>query len=86
LRLTGKLDTPHGITVSSDGNIFIADMGSHRILSIDQSGNVKPVCGTGRAGTETEALNKPAAVLVNGEFLWIADLENHQLKVLPLMH
>jgi DNA-binding beta-propeller fold protein YncE len=79
-----ELNTPHGIAYDSKGNTYIADMGTHRILKIDSDGNVSSLCGTGEAGPNTEQLNKPAAVLVHAGFLWIADLNNHQIKAIKI--
>ena len=84
LSLKDTLSTPHGIAVDSDGNIYIADMGTHRILKIYQDGMVKPIAGTGKEGQGLLELSKPAAVLVHSNYLWIADLNNHQIKVLKL--
>ncbi len=66
------------------GNIYIADMGTHRILKINSSGDVITLAGTGKAGSNINELNKPAAVLIYNGYLWIADLENHQIKTLKL--
>jgi DNA-binding beta-propeller fold protein YncE len=80
--LKDTLSTPHGIAIDKDKNLYIADMGTHRILKIDSKGNVTAIAGTGKAGSKTEELNKPAAVLFHNDYLWIADLENHQIKAL----
>jgi DNA-binding beta-propeller fold protein YncE len=84
VELKDSLKTPHGIAVDENGNIYIADMGTHRILKINSNGDVITLAGTGEAGSNVNALNKPAAVLVYNGYLWIADLENHQIKTLKL--
>jgi len=84
LSLKDTLSTPHGIAIDSEGNIYIADMGTHRILEVNPDGEVKPIAGTGKLGHGLLELNKPAAVLVHAGYLWIADLNNHQIKVLEL--
>ncbi|MBC8181848.1 hypothetical protein H8E88_12080 [candidate division KSB1 bacterium] len=53
-------------------------------MKIDKSGSVKTIAGTGQMGSKLEALNKPAALLVHEGNLWIADLNNHQIKVLSI--
>jgi DNA-binding beta-propeller fold protein YncE len=78
------LSTPHGIAIDEDKNIYVADMGTHRILRIDKSGSVSAIAGTGQVGKKLDELNKPAAVLVHNGNLWIADLNNHQIKVLRI--
>ncbi|MEN8192559.1 MAG: hypothetical protein ABFS12_07055 [Bacteroidota bacterium] len=82
--LQDTLNTPHGIAIDSEENLYIADMGTHRILKIMTDGTVKTIAGTNKEGSELLDLNKPAAVLVHAGYLWIADLNNHQIKVLEL--
>jgi|GEM_PF-1100751 len=84
LQLQSELHTPHGIAVDKNGTLYVADMKSHRVVAVNETGEVRPVCGTGESGSQTHELNKPAAVLVHDGHLWIADLENHQIKVIPL--
>ena len=82
--LSDTLSTPHGIAVDDKKNIYIADMGTHRILKIDPAGNITTIAGTGEMGPGLNELNKPAAVLVHGDYLWIADLQNHQIKTIKI--
>ena len=82
--LDGELHTPHGISVGPDGTIYVADMRDHRVLSVDLEGSIQIVGGTGSAGSTPEELNRPAAVLAHGSRLWIADLDNHRITVVPL--
>jgi DNA-binding beta-propeller fold protein YncE len=84
VKFSGELNTPHGIACDENGNMYIADMGTHRILKIDKQGNISTLCGTGEAGSNIEQLNKPAALLVHAGYLWIADLNNHQIKAIKL--
>jgi len=84
LQLNDSLSTPHGIAVDKNNNLYIADMGSHRILKINEKGEVTSIVGTGTKGTMINELNKPAAVLIHNNYLWIADLENHQIKILRI--
>jgi DNA-binding beta-propeller fold protein YncE len=84
IQLNDTLSTPHGIACDKNNNLYIADMGSHRILKIDENGKVTSIAGTGSKGSNINELNKPAAVLVHNNYLWIADLENHQIKALRI--
>lgn len=74
------LNTPHGITVDESGNIFIADMGSNRIIQINKDGSFIPIMDSVADTLDICNLNKPAAVLYDNGSLWIADLNNHQIK------
>lgn len=84
LQLSDTLSTPHGIVIDNNSNIYIADMGSHRILKVDKKGAVVSIAGSGEKGAKINELNKPAAVLFYNNYLWIADLENHQIKTLKI--
>ena len=76
LILDTKLEMPHGITSNNNGTLFIADMGSNKILKIEEDKTVTVI--------EENDLNKPAAVLVDHDLLWIADLYNHQVKFIEI--
>jgi len=78
------LDTPHGVAIDNQGIIYEADMGTSRIISINKEGITSVVAGLGEAGPGLLELNKPAAVLVHAGYLWIADLDNHQIKLVKL--
>lgn len=82
--LTDSLNTPHGITVDNESNIYIADMGTNRILKIDNAGNFSTLVDATTDSTQVSSLKKPAAVLYDRGYLWIADLNNHQLKRLKI--
>ena len=65
------------------------DVGSEELIieafnNLDKNGNVETIAGTGQKGNKLEELNKPAALLVHEGNLWIADLNNHQIKVLSI--
>jgi DNA-binding beta-propeller fold protein YncE len=80
--LDSPIETPHGVAVAPDGTVYIAEMGTHRVVAVSPSGTVTPVCGTGDPGADPQQLNRPAAVLVHDDRLWIADLDNHRISVL----
>jgi len=84
IQLDDTLSTPHGITCDENNNLYIADMRSHRILKINENSKVTSLAGTGFKGSNINELNKPAAVLVHNNYLWIADLDNHQIKALRI--
>jgi DNA-binding beta-propeller fold protein YncE len=78
--LKDTLNTPHGITADEMGNIYIADMGTNRILKINKDGSFSTLIDKTDDTTKVSNLKKPAAVLYDNGFVWIADLDNHQIK------
>lgn len=84
LETDGPLHTPHGVAAGPDGTVYVADMNAHQVLAIDAAGRLRRVAGTGRQGSGPLELNKPAAVLVHADRLWVADLDNHRIVVVPL--
>jgi DNA-binding beta-propeller fold protein YncE len=84
LRVAGALHTPHGVAAGPDGTVYVADMNAHQVVAIDREGRLSRVAGTGEKGAGPSRLNKPAAVLVHAGHLWIADLDNHRIAVVPL--
>ncbi|MEN8139338.1 MAG: hypothetical protein ABFR62_13000 [Bacteroidota bacterium] len=76
LELSEKLSMPHGISSDNNGSLFIADMGSNKIIKIESDKNTEIVYD--------KDLNKPAAVLIYNNTLWVADLYNHQIKYINL--
>jgi DNA-binding beta-propeller fold protein YncE len=78
------LDRPHGIATDPAGGVWVAEIGAHRVVHIAPDGSVRRIAGTGSAGAGPQELNQPAAVLLHGGLLWIADLGNHRISVLPV--
>ncbi|MCK5780988.1 MAG: hypothetical protein KAH10_00220 [Flavobacteriales bacterium] len=76
LDLNEELKMPHGICSDNNGTLYIADMGTHKILKIESDHKLSTVVD--------KDLNKPAAVIVDNGLLWIADLYNHQIKYIKL--
>lgn len=77
------LKVPHGVAEDSNGAVYVAEIGSHQIARL-QHGHKDSVAGTGVAGNASDQLNKPAAVLVHDGMLWIADLSNHRIIIMPI--
>ncbi|MBI3017220.1 MAG: SMP-30/gluconolactonase/LRE family protein [Deltaproteobacteria bacterium] len=81
---------PIGITVDSNGMIYVADRENHRVRKIDSNGDVITIAGTGVAGFVDGALeaqfNQPYGVALNTteEELLITDYLNHSIRKLDL--
>ena len=83
---SAQLNTPHGVAVDGNGNIFIADSANHRIRRVDRSGVITTVAGTGEPGStgqdgpaRTALLKFPKTVMVSGGNLYIADSGNNRI-------
>lgn len=48
--VSAMLSNPVGIAVSSTGDVYVSDNGTHRIRKIDTSGDISTICGTGTFG------------------------------------
>jgi GT2 family glycosyltransferase/DNA-binding beta-propeller fold protein YncE len=56
------LDTPGGLAVGPNGNIYIADSNNHVIRRVDARGNIEPVAGSHELGAGFSGDNGPAIV------------------------
>jgi sugar lactone lactonase YvrE len=54
-----ELDTPHGITVDTAGNLYIADIFNHRIRKVSRDGIITTVAGSGPVGNNPGANELP---------------------------
>ena len=84
-----ELNQPWGLTISIDGNLYIADLGNNRIRAVNMAtGSISTVVGTGTAsyfgdgGSALSAnLNSPAGVAADAaDNLYIADSENNVIR------
>ncbi|WP_435285818.1 RICIN domain-containing protein [Streptomyces bacillaris] len=88
LATSARLYRPTGVAVDSEGVLYIADYGGHRIRRITTDGKISTVAGTGSAnfggdgGPATSAqLRNPYGVTVDDEGnLYIADRGNHRIR------
>lgn len=76
------------LALDSEGNLYIADTGNHRIRKVDTKGVISTVAGRGIQGYDGDGgpalqamLKRPAAVAVdrNG-LLYIADTDNQRIR------
>jgi DNA-binding beta-propeller fold protein YncE len=88
LATNASLQAPAGLAIDSDGNIYIADSGNHRIRRVDTNGLITTVAGGnapgywGDYGIATQAaLSRPTDVAIgpNGD-LYISDSGNHRIR------
>ena len=83
------LDTPSSIAFAENGDLIVADTGSHTIKSIAASGEVNTIAGIrGRVGSDdgdpaTATFNGPAGVAVSADRkIFVADTYNDRVRVI----
>ncbi len=82
------LNDPYDVAVDTNGNLYIADTSSHRILRVDIAGTITTFAGTGDRGFSGDGgpavqalLNDPYGVAVDTDGnLYIADTLNHRIR------
>ncbi len=82
-----RLQHPLGLA-SYDGNLLIADTYNHRIKQLDiKNGRVSTLFGSGEEG-QVEGKNasfyEPGGIGVAGDKLFVADTNNHAIRVVDL--
>jgi DNA-binding beta-propeller fold protein YncE len=68
------IQSPHGLRVDQDDNVWVTDIGSHRVFKFDPSGKLLLSLGHGKPGAGDDQFNKPTDVAFgsDGEF-FVAD-------------
>lgn len=83
-----RLNQPNGLALDARGNLYIADMGNHRVRRVAPDGVITTVAGNGQIGRGAEGipatqspLNFPSSVAVdaNGDLL-IVDWQNYVIR------
>jgi len=81
-----RFSKPFGITMGSDGNLYVADTDNHRIKKITKHGNVTTIAGTGVQGSTDGAaseasFNSPVGIALGAEGdLYVTDHNNHKIR------
>ena len=80
-RMLGSFDRPSGITVASDGRLFIADVMNNRVVVLWRDG--RAIATWGKHGTEPGDFVWPRGVSVSVDGnVYVADTGNHRIQVL----
>jgi trimeric autotransporter adhesin len=84
-----RLNAPYGVAADGAGNLYIADLGNHRVRKVTPDGVITTVAGTGQAGSDGDGgkaaaaqLHSPRNVAVDsfGD-LYIAEFEGHRIRM-----
>ncbi|MBI1737442.1 MAG: alkyl hydroperoxide reductase [Candidatus Rokubacteria bacterium] len=84
LRFPGKV-----LAHPETGRLVIADSGHHRIVVADLEGRVTAAIGSGAAGfddgpADRATFSAPQGVALHGDRLYVADTENHAIRLVDL--
>jgi sugar lactone lactonase YvrE len=89
-----KFYDPHGLVISKDQQMYIADTMNHRLIKIDmKTGRAAAIAGTGQPGYSGDggpavkaAFNQLYAIDINprGDKIYITDLRNRRVRLLDL--
>lgn len=81
------ISRPAGVAVGTDGSVYIAEAGGHRVRRINAAGQLETVAGTGNPGHSGDGgpataadLNEPSAVELRDGVLYIADAVEHVIR------
>lgn len=79
-----KLDTPHGVAVSSDGRVYFTDSNNHLVRRVTSDGTLETVAGSDGPYEET-GLNTPYGITFYGEnILLISEQFGHRIRALKI--
>lgn len=83
-----RLIYPNGVALDSKGNLYISDIGTHRILKLNRQGRLSVIAGTGEGGFGGDGgpalkaqLLAPHDLMFDAEGnLLVADTYNHRIR------
>lgn len=94
--LHATFNSPCGLVLDAEGNLFIADTGNHRIRLLSPERKIFSFAGTGEDPVENEVplgdgggatratFSFPMGLLIHQGDLYIADSGNHRVRRIPL--
>ncbi|WP_371868791.1 gluconolaconase [Pseudoduganella ginsengisoli] len=81
-----RFNTPSGLAIDQQGNLYVADTGNHAIRKITPDGAVTTLAGSGVAGTadgigKAAQFNGPVGLAVDGDgAVYVADTYNDMIR------
>ena len=90
--IKAQMSTPHSIALDDQDNLYIADIGNHRIRKVDtKTGIIESIAGNGEKTlpkdgqvAKDKPLLGPRALFIQGSDMWIALREGHSVWKLDL--
>lgn len=81
-----RFNSPKGIDCDRDGNIYVADTGNNQIRKITRDGRVSVLAGdyngaSGHRDGQQALLNAPQDISVLNGNVYVADTNNHAIKI-----
>jgi len=81
-----RFNSPRGIAVDQQGNIYVADTGNAAVRVINSSGQVSTLAGDGTVGAADSParFDSPAGIAVSGSsvYIYLADKGNHRIRAI----
>jgi sugar lactone lactonase YvrE len=82
-----RFRSPHSITLDDKDNLYVSDLGNHRVRRIEAtSGRIESIVGNGKGKLPHEGgkarelpFLTPQGLAVRGEHLWIASVSGHSV-------
>ncbi|MDK9700948.1 MAG: hypothetical protein OEM52_12440 [bacterium] len=78
-----KLKDPWGIAANSNGDVFVSDMGNHRVVRLfNPKSELNFVSSFGGLGTENGKFNQPRGIALDNEGrVYVADYLNNRIQI-----
>ena len=71
----------YDVAVDDNKNVYIAVSGHHCISVFNESGtNIQTIGTAGAAGSGNGQFNSPSAIAINGDVIYVVDLNNHRIQ------
>ncbi|HXD78109.1 MAG TPA: NHL repeat-containing protein [Puia sp.] len=83
-----RFNSPQGLAVDGEGNVYVADTSNNRIRKITAAGVVSTLAGTGKYGLQdgvgsSALFNYPSGIAIDGSGnLYVADQDNHVIRMI----
>lgn len=78
----GEFDFPYDLDIDGQGNLFVVEFANHRVQKLSPQG--EPLGVWGSIGTAVGQLHEPWGLSLCGEWIFIADTQNHRIQA-PLI-